>query len=91
MFLVRNLQTLIVKSRLITLLIASFLIKIYVFFIRNNEKVQDEPNECVEYNKKKKKNNIIELNSLCKTLDEDKEIYHGDNVLDSSSSTDKYL
>ncbi|XP_060836859.1 uncharacterized protein LOC132919335 isoform X2 [Rhopalosiphum padi] len=39
--------------------------------------------------RKKKKNNIIELNSLCKTLDEDKEIYHGDNVLDSSSSTDK--
>ncbi|XP_026812179.1 uncharacterized protein LOC113553188 isoform X2 [Rhopalosiphum maidis] len=56
---------------------------------KNNEKVQDKPNECVEYNKKKKTNNIIELNSLCKTIDKDKEIDHGDNVLDSSPSTDK--
>jgi len=52
--------------------------------------VQDKPNMLVESNKKKKTNNIM-LNSLCKTVYEDKEINYGDNVLESSTSAHKYL
>ncbi|CAH1715409.1 uncharacterized protein LOC114123537 [Aphis gossypii] len=51
---------------------------------KNNEMVLDEPN-MLESNKKKKTNNII-LNSLCKTLYEDKKINHSDNVLESPTS-----
>lgn len=52
--------------------------------------VQDEPNELVESSKKKKTNNIM-LNSQCKTVYEDKEINHGDNVLELPTSAHKYL
>ncbi|KAF0772441.1 putative serine/threonine-protein kinase isoform X1, partial [Aphis craccivora] len=55
---------------------------------KNNEMVQDKPNMLVESNKKKKTNNIM-LNSLCKTVYEDKEINYGDNVLESSTSAHK--
>jgi len=52
--------------------------------------VQDEPNKLVESNKKKKTNNIV-LNSLCKTVYENKKINHDNNVLESPASAHKYL
>lgn len=58
-------------------------------FFRNNEMVQDEPSKLVGPNKKNKTNNM--LNSLCKTVYENKKINHGDNVLESPTSAHKYL
>lgn len=51
--------------------------------------VQDEPSKLVGPNKKNKTNNM--LNSLCKTVYENKKINHGDNVLESPTSAHKYL
>uniref|UniRef100_A0A2H8U190 O-acetyl-ADP-ribose deacetylase C6orf130 n=1 Tax=Melanaphis sacchari TaxID=742174 RepID=A0A2H8U190_9HEMI len=53
---------------------------------RNKEEVKNEYNESAKFNKKKKKKNIILLNLPCKTEGEDKEINHGDSLLESPLS-----